>query len=89
MLEKLHSAYRQKDWVTLKDELHGLKGMGGGFGYNVLTELAGKAEFQIFSENYDAAKHLLDEISQISKLIEQGLKHSGENVIHLEARNAG
>jgi signal transduction histidine kinase/FixJ family two-component response regulator len=88
MLEKLHGAYQQKDWVTLKDELHSLKGMGGGFGYNVLTELAGKAEFQVFSENYDAAKNLLDEISHISKLIEKGLKHSGENVIHLGARNA-
>ena len=89
ILAQLHSAYRNKDWATLKEELHSLKGMGGGFGYHVLTELAGKAEFQIFSENYETAKTLLDEISQICELIKQGLKVGDENVIQLEARSAG
>lgn len=87
MLNKLHAAYQEKDWLTLKDELHSLKGMGGGFGYNVLTELAGKAEFQIFSENYESAKALLDEISQICELIYQGINLNGENVIKLKARS--
>jgi HPt (histidine-containing phosphotransfer) domain-containing protein len=89
MLNKLYDAYRQKDWVTLKEELHSLKGMGGGFGYQVLTELAGKAEFQLFSENYETVKTLLDEISQTYELIDQGLKLSGQNVIKLNARSAG
>jgi len=85
MLHKIHLAHQQKDWSTLKAELHTLKGMGGGFGYNVLTELAGKAEFQLFSENYENAKTLLDEISQISELIYQGISLNGENVIKLGA----
>ena len=81
---KLHQAYQQKDWVALKDELHSLKGMGGGFGYQTLTELAGKAEFQLFSENYDATKTLLDEIRRTSERIDQGIKLSAENVIRLD-----
>ncbi|WP_455208671.1 ATP-binding protein [Kaarinaea lacus] len=89
ILSKLHNAYQQKDWVALKDRLHNLKGMGGGFGYHVLTELAGKAEFQIFSENYETAKAFLDEISQISERIYEGIKHNNDNVVKLKINSAG
>lgn len=87
LLHKLQQAFEQKDWAAFKDELHILKGMGGGFGYHVLTELAGKAEFQLFSENFETVKSLLDEIGQVSELIYQGISVNGENVIKLEARS--
>ena len=87
MLSKLHRDYQQKDWVALKDGLHNLKGMGGGFGYQVLTELAGKAEFQVFSENYEAAKAFLDEISLISECIYEGIKSNSDNVIRLKVNS--
>jgi signal transduction histidine kinase/FixJ family two-component response regulator len=89
MLRKMYHAYEQEDWPTLKEELHSLKGMGGGFGYNVLTELAGKAEFQLFTEHYETTKNLLDEINQISELIYQGINLDGKNVIKLETRSTG
>jgi CheY-like chemotaxis protein len=89
LLEKIQQAYGRKDWDTLQDELHSLKGMGGGFGYYVLTELAGKAEFQISGENYKAAKVLLDEINQISTRIYEGIKLDGENVVELKTKSAG
>jgi CheY-like chemotaxis protein len=89
MLENIQQAYEQKDWDVLQDELHALKGMGGGFGYYVLTELAGKAEFQISGENYKAAKVLLDEINQISDRIYEGIKLEGENIIELKTKSAG
>jgi signal transduction histidine kinase/CheY-like chemotaxis protein/HPt (histidine-containing phosphotransfer) domain-containing protein len=50
-IDALSSAAREKDWETLKDEAHQLKGVGGGYGYPGLTELAGKLEFQIISRN--------------------------------------
>jgi len=84
VLNKLNSAYEQKDWITLKDGLHNLKGMGGGFGYQVLTELAGKAEFQVFSENYGAVKVFLDEIDQICECIYEGINGNHNNVVKLK-----
>ena len=84
MLDKLNSNFQKKDWATLKSGLHNLKGMGGGFGYRVLTELAGKAEFQLFSENYEAAGVLLDEIGQVSQCIYEGVKLGGDNVVALK-----
>ncbi|WP_455209866.1 ATP-binding protein [Kaarinaea lacus] len=89
ILEKIQRNYDQEDWDTLQDELHSLKGMGGGFGYYVLTELAGKAEFQVSSENYQAAKTLLDEIHQISDRIYEGILLDGENVIELKTNSTG
>ena len=88
ILNKLNSAYQNKDWISLKDGLHNLKGMGGGFVYQVLTELAGKAEFQIFSENYQAANAFLDEINRTSECIYQGLKSGGGNVVELKINSA-
>ena len=89
ILNKLQHAYDQKDWVTLRDGLHNLKGMGGGFGYHILTEMAGRAEFQVFSENYEAVKAFLDEISQISERIYEGIKSNGDNVIKLKIHSTG
>jgi len=88
ILNKINSAYQKKDWISLKDGLHNLKGMGGDFGYQVLTELAGKAEFQIFSENYEAANAFLDEINRTSECIYQGIKSGGGNVVELKINSA-
>ena len=89
IINKLHTAYQHQDWVALKDGLHNLKGMGGGFGYQVLTELAGKAEFQVFSENYEVAKSFLEEISQISEYIYEGIRVGGDNIVKLKANSTG
>jgi CheY-like chemotaxis protein len=91
ILDKLNHAYDKRDWSSLKAELHSLKGMGGGFGYQVLTELAAKAEFQIFSENYESAGTLLDEIGQKFELINEGLtlEENNANVVNLDAKIGG
>ena len=77
-LTKLRQAHAQQNWPELKSKLHNLKGTGGGFGYPLLTELAGKAEFQVFSENYDAVKAFLDEIGRTVECIQQGLQQGSE-----------
>ena len=89
ILNKLHQAYQQQDWVALKDGLHNLKGMGGGFGYQILTELAGKSEFQVFSENYEVAKTFLDDISHICECIYDGMKANENNIIKLKVNTTG
>jgi len=80
-LKKLNAAYDERNWSILKKGLHNLKGIGGGFGYPVLTDLAGKAEFQIFSENYEYAKVFLDEIGQVVECIKLGMDSDKRNVI--------
>ena len=81
MLDKLHDVYRQEEWATLEDLLHDFKGMGGNFGYEVLSELAGKAEFQLLSENYVSVKNLLDDMNNASDCIYEGIRCDRGNFI--------
>ncbi|WP_455375706.1 ATP-binding protein [Kaarinaea lacus] len=89
ILDKLNLAYQQQDWAALKAGLHNLKGIGGSFGYRAITELAGKAEFQVFSEHYEAAKTFLDEIGQVSECIYEGMKSFESNVVELKLNATG
>lgn len=61
------------NWLQLKKEVHDLKGMGGGFGYPMLTELAGKIDSQIKPGNIDMVKTLLKELDVLSARIVLGM----------------
>ena len=74
MIAELQHMYQQKDWESLKDLLHNLKGIGGGYGYDVLTSIAGKAEFQLFSENYKAVCVLLQDLVSVSECIYEAMR---------------
>ncbi len=53
------------DWAGLSAIIHQLKGTGGGMGFSILTELAGKIEFQIANENTAAVHKLVGELGDI------------------------
>ncbi|HEB59921.1 MAG TPA: response regulator [Gammaproteobacteria bacterium] len=72
-LDDLLSAYEQRNWDDLKDRIHNLKGMGGGFGYPQVTDLAGKIEFEVRSGNYQNVRHLLKELADLCKRIGEGI----------------
>jgi len=65
--------FDERKWPQLRKEVHELKGMGGGFGYPVLTELAAKIESQIAAENQDAVKSLLLELDGVRDCIVLGM----------------
>ncbi len=72
-LDELLEAYEQRDWERLKDRIHNLKGMGGGFGYPQVTEMAGKIEFEVRSGNYESVRHMLKEFDDLCKRIVEGI----------------
>ena len=74
MIAELQHMCQQKDWEPLKDLLHNIKGIGGGYGYDVLTSIAGKAEFQLLSENYKAVHLLLQDMVSVSECIYEGMR---------------
>jgi len=65
---------RTKNWQELKEVLHTLKGTAGGLGYPVLTDLAGKIEFQLISENYDAVDSLSIDLKRLFNRIFEGMQ---------------
>lgn len=63
-----------ENWQELKQILHNLKGTAGGLGYPILTNIAGKIEFQLVSENFDAVEDLLSELKRILNRIFDGMQ---------------
>ncbi len=72
-LQRLQSSFQGKDWTTLRKELHDLKGAGGGYGYPMLTSLAGEAERQLADGNLPAVETSLLAIKRSIDCIRRGL----------------
>jgi len=56
---------QNKDWGNLYAIIHQLKGTGGGMGFPILSEIAGKIQFQLVNENYAALKDLVMQLERI------------------------
>ena len=73
----LTEAARQQDWDTLKDEAHQLKGLGGGYGYPEITQLAAKLEFQILNKNQLEIESLIASLKAYCERIYAGARETG------------
>jgi len=73
----LTEAARQQDWDTLKDEAHQLKGLGGGYGYPEITQLAAKLEFQILNKNQLEIESLIASLNAYCERIYAGARETG------------
>lgn len=84
MFNKIDRAAKNRDWENLKFEVHSLKGVGGGYGYPELTEIAGKMEFQIAAKNQLEIDSLLETLDTYIQRIVAGksvvIELSRENV---------
>ena len=70
---KIRQLFDERQWPQLKKEVHDLKGMGGGFGYPMLTELAARVESQVIREDMQGISGLLDELDGLSHRIVLGM----------------
>ncbi len=62
---KIETAMQQEDWDNLKEILHQLKGLGGNFGYNIVSKTAANMEFQAINKNTVELKKLFNELKEI------------------------
>lgn len=72
MVGQIRAAYSNCNMDTLRSEVHKLKGVGAGYGYQLLTDLAGKIEFQIQNQNLNELDNLLSDLEKTSERIIQG-----------------
>lgn len=73
IVAKIRQLFDERQWPQLKKEVHDLKGMGGGFGYPMLTELAARVESQVIREDIQGISGLLDELDGLSHRIVLGM----------------
>jgi CheY-like chemotaxis protein/HPt (histidine-containing phosphotransfer) domain-containing protein len=69
----ISAAFQQNDWHEFKSEVHKLKGMGSGFGYPQLTELAARLERLFANNNHAAIEANLVELRSLTTRIQAGM----------------
>ena len=75
-IESLVKAAHQQDWDTLKDKAHQLKGLGGGYGFPDITQLAAKLEFQALNKNQIEVDSLTASINAYCQRIYAGARET-------------
>ena len=65
---------QSKEWENMRKLIHQVKSSSGGLGFPLLSEIAGKLEFQIVSERYIEVNELSHEINTVIKRIIMGYR---------------
>jgi len=76
-LNDIENAYNSKDLEKLSYTTHQLKGVGGNYGFLMITNTCTKIEEEIKSKQNANIEYLLDELKNIVINIENGLKYHG------------
>ena len=71
-LQKLTEAQESENWEEVERIMHQLKGIGGGVGYPLITELCGKAKFLLTAQNYAGVRALIEELKIVYARIVAG-----------------
>ena len=65
-------AYEEKDFESFLGLIHKMKGVGGGYGYPMLTTLCAEIELTMEEKNFDKVTKQLNEFSLIGEKILAG-----------------
>lgn len=84
MRDAINLAHKSNKEDELSGLIHQMKGVGGGYGYPMLTELCKKIEFQIENQDYEKLNDLIEAFNAMAVKIIEG---SDEN--HKIAEQAG
>ena len=68
------SAFNQKNWDGTRESAHKLKGLGGSYGYPMLTDLAASIETQIKQTQLDGIEEKMIALQTMCDQIIAGLK---------------
>lgn len=76
MTNAINQAFTDEEWEKFSDLIHQMKGVGGGYGYPMLTELCANIEAQLKEQSMDNVAKLMGELNHLA---EQILAGSDEN----------
>lgn len=69
-LQKLHDV---EDWDTMSEKIHDLKGLGGGYGYPQISEVATTIESGLLDQQHALIAVQLEKLVQLLDRIQLGL----------------
>jgi len=73
LINNIETHYRSDDGAKLREVVHNLKGMGGGFGFPELTEYAAEIEKLMQQDDMPAIGMLIERLHALCQRIEAGL----------------
>lgn len=63
----INQAYTEKDWEEIAEQIHQMKGIGGAFGYSIITKISEKIEFALTAQDTDQIKLLIDDLNTVCR----------------------
>lgn len=72
MWDSIRQAHKVQDEEEFLRLIHQMKGVGGGYGYPVLTELCSQIEFQTENQNHEKVIELMEEFNLMVDRICEG-----------------
>ena len=72
MQEEINEFFKNKKWDEFSGIIHQMKGVGGGYGYPMLTELCALIEIQLRNKDYDELENLVAEFNDMAGQIING-----------------
>ena len=73
LVEELQTLYDQGRWETLQDRIHDLKGLGGGYGYPQLSDVANSIELVLLSKSPEQIPDQVNQLRMLTQRIQVGL----------------
>jgi CheY-like chemotaxis protein/HPt (histidine-containing phosphotransfer) domain-containing protein len=70
--DQLTQAIASRHWTQAREVAHQLRGLGGGMGYPIITELASSILFQLKTENYADVEHINARLGNVAERIQLG-----------------
>ena len=69
-LEKLRSAVNENDFENLRSIGHSIKGVGGGYGFNLMSELGAAIEIAAKENNADTVRDKIEQLDDYLKRVD-------------------
>ncbi len=67
IMDVINQAYTEKDWEEIAEQIHQMKGIGGAFGYSIITKISEKIEFALTAQDTDQIKLLIDDLNTVCR----------------------
>ena len=72
LIDQTKQLCQAEDWGNMKRCLHDLKSVSGGYGYPLLSQIAGKLEFELLTDQRPNLDHLMTELKATSQRAQDG-----------------
>jgi len=63
--QAINQAYSKADWQVFSEQIHQLKGLGGGFGYPLLTDVSKEIECLLAEKDYQGVEESLKKLNAL------------------------